>query len=530
MRRAITGLILVLVAVLLAACGGLAGEPEIVGQIPAEQRASQNVEVVAPNIEPNLMLGAQIFAENCVRCHGITGAGDGEFALSGQVKDLPDFTDPAQHEGKTGQDYYRQVTLGNIEKLMPPFSGSLSDEERWAVANFVFTLLDGASSDRVVHSSSDNSTTTEENTATTTETTVDEPVNEAAGIVSGTVTLATEGSILPEGLVATLHIFDLAMSEQSFETTVTADNSYQFNKVAIDADHGYYVSVKYGEGVFNSDFLKGNPDSNMALDVTVYDVTDDTAVLQLTRVLTQVDLLPDNTLRIWQMYSWVNTSDKLFATGSGTGHQLSVRVPVPANATLSSENDMTRYLYDSESGYVYDTYPLLPGEEHSFYLQYTAPFSGSLELDQQFDYTLTGVYQVYADESVFNLKADGWSEIQTQEFQGATYTGLGTIGDEHPLTISLSSKGFSFNFDKQTMGMILTVVGIVFMGVAAFLFMRGSKSSEVALDPSARVQALMKEIANLDDRYQAQKISESSYKSKREKLKGQLAALMKAQE
>ena len=532
MRKATMGLILLVLATLLAACGGLAGEPEIVGQVPIQQQQSaQNVEVVAPDIEPNLLLGERIFAENCVRCHGMSGAGDGEFALSGQVKDVPDFTDPAQHEGKSANDYYRQVTLGNLEKLMPPFGDSLSEEERWSVANFIFTLVDApVSVASEGHAGLDIPDTSEDVTEeTTTEETTEETVEVVTGTISGNVTLATEGATLPEGLMATLFIFDMEMNEETFETTVNADGTYQFDNVAIDDQHGYFVSVEYNDGSFNSDFLRGTIDTNtMTLDVTLYDTTDDTSVLHLASVLTQVDLIDDNTVRIWQAYSWVNTSDKLFTTGSATGHPLSVRVPVPNGATLTEDNDMSRYMYDSESGYVYDSYPLLPATEHSFYLQYTAPFSGNLELNQLFDYELVGIYQVYADEATFDLVADGWDATQTQEFNGVVYNGLSTSGSAESLAITIKSKGFSFNLDKQSMGMVLTVFGIVFIAVAVFLFVKGGKPSEPS-DTENRVQSLMKEIADLDDSFHAEEISEAQYKKERAALKAQLTRLMKTE-
>jgi len=211
---------------------------------------------------------------------------------------------------------------------------------------------------------------------------------------------------------------------------------------------------------------------------------------------------------------------------SASGQQLSVHIPVPNGASLADSNDMTRFIYDSENGYVYDSYPLLPNQEHSFYLQYTAPFSGEWELNQQFDYELTGVYQVYADEAIFDLEANGWAATQTQEFQGVVYRGLGTVGNAASLAITISSKGVSVNFDKQTMGMILTVFGIVFIGIAALLFVKGSPVSK-PLNSEKQIQDLMEGIVELDSMYQAGSISEEKYKKRRKILKAQLTTLMK---
>src|SRR5690242_4509938 len=70
-------------SLLLAGCGGLAGEPRIVSTLPPSTAAP--TEAPYPSSPPDIAAGAQIFAENCTRCHGVGGAGDGELVKSGQV-------------------------------------------------------------------------------------------------------------------------------------------------------------------------------------------------------------------------------------------------------------------------------------------------------------------------------------------------------------------------------------------------------------------------------------------------------------
>lgn len=127
------------VFLLLTACGGLAGEPQIVATLPpvAPQRVS------FPAAAPDLALGARLYAENCTRCHGVGGQGDGPLIGTdeGQINPPPsDFTNPATTADQTPLNWFNTITNGRLERLMPPWRDALSEEERWSVAMYTWSL------------------------------------------------------------------------------------------------------------------------------------------------------------------------------------------------------------------------------------------------------------------------------------------------------------------------------------------------------------------------------------------------------
>lgn len=125
-------------AFLLAACTGLGGEPEIAATIPP--RTVAPTQVSAPLQPPDLNAGSLIFAENCTRCHGASGAGDGELVLAGQVGDPGNFTQPITARAQSPQDWFDTITNGRLEQLMPPWGDSLSAQQRWDVALYTYTM------------------------------------------------------------------------------------------------------------------------------------------------------------------------------------------------------------------------------------------------------------------------------------------------------------------------------------------------------------------------------------------------------
>lgn len=122
--------------IVLAGCGGLSSEPEILREVPLPTPAPQ---VTAPEVAPNLTNGAAFYAEHCAMCHGVYGQGDGEMVRDGRLQSPPpDLTDPAIARDRTPLAYMRLITDGNMMAGMPPFA-RYSAQERWDVTAFVYT-------------------------------------------------------------------------------------------------------------------------------------------------------------------------------------------------------------------------------------------------------------------------------------------------------------------------------------------------------------------------------------------------------
>lgn len=92
---------------------------------------------VAPTKWPSLERGKQIFAQNCVACHGMSGAGDGPAGKSLDPKPA-NFLDDHMKEISPFQAF-NTIRLGVPGTGMPAFH-ALSDKEAWDIAFYVVSL------------------------------------------------------------------------------------------------------------------------------------------------------------------------------------------------------------------------------------------------------------------------------------------------------------------------------------------------------------------------------------------------------
>jgi mono/diheme cytochrome c family protein len=100
-----------------------------------------------PDVTPGLVEhGKAVYGQNCAACHGVKGDGNGDAAAFLLPK--PRNFVQAKYRLRstpTGQlptdvDLFRAVSLGMPGTPMPPWKHSLSDEDRWAVVEYIKTF------------------------------------------------------------------------------------------------------------------------------------------------------------------------------------------------------------------------------------------------------------------------------------------------------------------------------------------------------------------------------------------------------
>jgi high-affinity iron transporter len=92
-----------------------------------------------PRERPDPELASQLYTETCTPCHGAHGGGDGPRA---KELDPPParFTDPVRMSTVAPYLFYNAITLGVPNTAMASFSDSLSDQERWDLAFYLWTF------------------------------------------------------------------------------------------------------------------------------------------------------------------------------------------------------------------------------------------------------------------------------------------------------------------------------------------------------------------------------------------------------
>ena len=134
-----------LLLLLLAACDfTLAADVTPPPDYRAPVLETQTVVAAYPLVPPNPSDGAAIFAEKCAPCHGPTGKGDGEMSARLPFPAPPIGTAELARQSSPAE-WYRIVTLGNMERSMPPFN-SLSERQRWDVVAYTFSLSESEES------------------------------------------------------------------------------------------------------------------------------------------------------------------------------------------------------------------------------------------------------------------------------------------------------------------------------------------------------------------------------------------------
>jgi hypothetical protein len=380
--------------------------------------------------------------------------------------------------------------------------------------------------------------------------------------INGQVTNGTAGASVPADMELTLFVFPPDATQQQFETTADANGAYSFTDVPFQSDWSYVVTTAYRDHVFTSPLtpgsqLTGDP---ATLPVTIYELTEDPAVIEIVGMVTQTNVSGDN-LEVAQVFSIANNSDRAYSTTQTTpdGRTISLVFPLPPGAIVPGFAEQGRYVFVQDEFTVLDTVPVLPGEEHIVQLIYFISYGGDAIIEQELNYALNGpVRLLVRPENVVvtsdQLTAQGPEVVGNAQF--ASYGAELSLPAGSVLSYELSGQGGASSAVPVTQAaatsdnllpilLALLLVGVV---VAVFFLLfyyyrRRAVTDEAAVPsqtlPRRRGKAqreaqlidiLVTQIAELDASYEAGEIEKTAYDRERADLKTRLSDLMRQEQ
>lgn len=557
---------LIILSTILASCSGLGGEPQVVATLRPRPTSAPTQPItfqMPDNID--VALGAQIFADKCTACHGVGGAGDGVTASQLPVRPM-NFTDPEAVRGKTPDQWFRAIYFGNQAAFMPAYgvpsqispTAPLTEAQIWAVTMYLFTLsntqvdmpeaTDTTSLEPLSTPEADSTVAMVDMQPVTTPDTESTPLvvaNVNKGIITGVVTNGTAGASVPPDLPVKLYSFDDTGTRITLaETTLNTDGTFQFADVPLAHGQEFFVTVGYGGGFFLSETrtpLSG--ENTLDLPVTIYETTYDPQAIRVTNILTYANVT-DSTLNIVQIVEFANITDKLYVNPIEGELPQSLIIGLPEGVTFQ---DVRREFQLSEDGRTATSiYPVFPQsfspEPHRVHFAYSLPYDGDVTLAQTFPYLVQGDLEVLIQQNGLSVDGEGFQSRGSKMIAEGVFASYGATLSLMPQSlIQFSIKGMPIisvdeatstqTASNQTIAIALIGAGGVSIGLAVYIFIkdRGKQVSQPQGDDKAQINALMKQIAELDIQHKQGKLPKDEYQQLRDKLKAQLTQLMKNQ-
>ncbi|RMF76825.1 MAG: hypothetical protein D6737_19430 [Chloroflexi bacterium] len=502
--------------------------------------------------EPNEMrAGEQLYTLSCAECHGESGRGDGPRAseINRPVNDLTQQSTIVTLSDAT----IVNLAAEGIGESMPAFGASLGEEGLRTVAQYIRSLA--LDEPELIRNRVRGQPIVTEEPVAPDATAAPEQTSQAAAsgdaqsetiTVVGRVVNGTAGSSVPDDLVVTLHQFDADFTDTTLDVMTDADGSFRFDDITLDANTQYVVETTYRERTFLSDIFPGDTFAEAANDLTltIYELTEDPAVITMTNLITQIDAVGDG-LQILQIVEFENSSDRVFTstTSAGAGRFASVSLQLPPGSVVLGFPGSTesRFVVLEEPAAVIDTFPLVPGEPHGFQVVYFLPYDGGAIIDQALGYRFDGEAQVFVNPSSVELISEQLPHTGTE--QGAQvnyerYAAMLTLPAGEVLRYELrgdagdAATGVVSSSGRVEGGSLLPIVVVLLVGsglfVGAIVYLRraGTGETKKGRTTDQLIDALVQQIAELDDEHERGDINHDVYQRRRQQLKSRLAELM----
>jgi len=439
----------------------------------------------SPAGRPSPLRGEAVWSESCAPCHGVSGRGDGPTAQMAQMADNPptDFTDRAAARQRTLIDLFIVTKEGRMDRLMPPWGGSLNDDQIWDVVTYVQTLAtspeDIAAGETIYETNCASCHGTDGSgaiprapdfsdaaaMATQSPQTLFDVVSQgqgempafasqfseeevwkvvdyvrtlsyepiaSEGVIAGQVQNATTGELV-EDVEVRLRRWQKESELSPLIAQAEDDGNFRFEGLDTGEHAFYRAEVNYNDVSFPSDFVgfeKGA--TQLSVPVNVYETTTSDEDINVERFHFIVIGDQPGFLSVLELYQFSNLGDRAYVGAvNEEGLRETVRMALPAGALELALQGGTLGVdfLETEEGLI-ATSPIIPGvETFDVAFVYVVPYSEStLTLDRPLYYDTDSVNGLVMDVGAKlesgTLSYDGERAAQGQTFLQYTAQGL----------------------------------------------------------------------------------------------------------
>ena len=354
------------------------------------------------------------------------------------------------------------------------------------------------------------------------------PDSGKGGTITGKVLDKTNDRAV-SGVKITLTSFMGDKETGTAESDTSKDGAFAF--ASLPWDRSYMVTVEYNGAEYSTDKMVFYPDEDTkTLDLPVYEPTDNGANISISEGQMIVQAVEDG-LSIADLSSFENKGDRMYvgSVDVAGGKKETLRFSVPSDAAnlnfihgVSPES-----IVRTEAGFS-DTESVMPGPKRVVFA-YTVPLgSGGGTIEKTIEYP-TGNFLLLVSKSNEQVTVEGLAggdvvKIENEDFIKWSGEGL-TPG--HKIAIKFVNPARWKDYIKWAgiAFLVLAVGGGILYSSLAKGGRPGSVPERTTVnreDLMRRRSALIKEIAALDDRFEAGGIDEAGYRKLRENKKAEL--------
>lgn len=358
-----------------------------------------------------------------------------------------------------------------------------------------------------------------------------------AATLTGRLANKTPGGKPVSGIEVTLNQY-LKGAEAGKVTARTGPfGDFSFSNLPSEAGRTYSISFKYQEAQYDSppiDFKDGK--ATKSIEVPVWDATTDPRDLKLRMLHVLLEPGQDGSILVREFYLFQNQGVKTYIGSKELGpdkrETLRFSLPPGAKDVEYLEGLMPCCVVSQEGGFV-DTMDVKPGMRQLIYAYTVQPGSSSYILKKGVDYP-TDAYNIFVADVGVKVEAEGLASQGTIEAGDRRYIRL-AASDLKPgaqLDVKLS------NLPRQRHGFFVAlalggVLLLLSLGFVYPFFAKRKVPTPEAIESGPRGvweaerQALLNEIADLDEAFERGEISSEEYEKARRIKKDRLLHLLR---